>query len=39
VKGRVVPPKEIEIAIRRKVEFERAPDEHTFEQELNDGEK
>jgi phage-related protein len=38
VKERVVPPKEIDVAIRRKSEFQLNPDEHTFQQELDDGE-
>jgi phage-related protein len=39
VKSRVVPAKEIELAIERKKQFERAPAEHTFEQEFGHGKK
>jgi hypothetical protein len=34
---RVVPPREIEIAVARKKQFERAPEKHTFEQEYDNG--
>jgi phage-related protein len=37
VKVRVVPPKEIDLAVKRKKRFEHAPEQHVFERDLTDG--
>jgi phage-related protein len=37
VKERVVPPKEIDLAVRRKTSFENAPEQHAFKEVVNDG--